>query len=61
MKNDTLPILFGIAILCTAILFGAGKWYFVTCIERDTFNRFSEKKVTFWEAAFTELRVEPTK
>ena len=51
--------LIGPVVVIGLILFGLGAWFVRTKTEQNTFNRFSKEKVTFWEAAFTELRVEP--
>lgn len=47
-----------ISIVLFVVLYFA---YFATCQERDTFNKFKspdQPVATFWDASFSELRVE---
>ncbi len=46
-----------IAIIGILITVGAVKPYF----EMKAFNKFSDQKATFWDAVFSELRIDATK
>ena len=54
MNEDSwMQFIGGVALFSVVII-----WIFSTMVEQSTFNRFSDKKVSFLEAAFSELRIE---
>jgi len=51
----------GAGLLALVLSVGLGFAVFATCQERDTFNKFKspdQPVATFWDAAFSELRIE---
>ena len=60
MDKGTKEIVVYLSLVFIFGLFIAGIGSIQTYMEMKTFNKFSKTKATFWDAAFSNLRVYPT-